>query len=117
VDLGTEELPAAYSSAAVTVLPSRHEAFGLTLAESLACGTPVVGTDEAGIPDVIDDEAIGRRFAAGDADDLARAILEALELVRDPGTRERCRGSGLRFDWMNVVAPAIESLYRGALSP
>jgi glycosyltransferase involved in cell wall biosynthesis len=112
VDLSTEALPRAYSEAAVTVLPSRNEAFGLTLAESLACGTPVVGTDDAGIVDVVDDPSIGRRFAPDDAPDLARALLEVLDLSADPATRDRCVASARRFDWATVVAPAIESIYR-----
>jgi phosphatidylinositol alpha-mannosyltransferase len=110
-NLGAEELLRAYSSASVTVLPSRHEALGLTLIESLAAGTPVVGTDECGIVDVIDDDSIGRRFAPDDADDLARALHETLELAEDPSARDRCRGSATRFDWETVVGPAVEAVY------
>src|SRR6185503_434110 len=39
------DLPALYRRAWVSVLPSWGEAFGLVLAEALACGTPVVGAD------------------------------------------------------------------------
>ncbi|MFN2544486.1 MAG: glycosyltransferase family 4 protein [Actinomycetota bacterium] len=109
--LGIEELPAAYSEASVTVLPSRNEALGLTLVESLACGTPVVGSDECGIVDVIDEPSIGRRFVPDDADDLARALLEALDLAADPATRDRCRRSAGRFDWQTTVGPAVEAVY------
>ncbi|MFP5326318.1 MAG: glycosyltransferase family 4 protein, partial [Acidimicrobiia bacterium] len=91
-DLGVvaqEELPALYRSATVTLLPSTHEAFGLVLAESLACGTPVVCTRAAGMPEVVDDE-VGRMFAPGDVDGFATAMSEAIEMARDPSVLERC---------------------------
>ena len=55
-------LAPAYSAAWACALPSAGEAFGLVLAESLACGTPVVGSRHGGIPEVIDDPAVGRLF-------------------------------------------------------
>jgi glycosyltransferase involved in cell wall biosynthesis len=71
-----------------------------------------VGTDECGIVDVIDEPSVGRRFAPDDAEDLARALVEALDLSEDPAVRQRCRRSAMRFDWASVVAPALESVYR-----
>ena len=43
----------AYREAWVSVLPSVNEAFGLVLAEALACGTPVVAADRGGMPEVL----------------------------------------------------------------
>lgn len=65
-------LVAAYREAHVTALSSRGEAFGLVLAESLACGTPAVAADDAAGPEVIGEA--GATFAE---DGLATAILEA----------------------------------------
>jgi glycosyltransferase involved in cell wall biosynthesis len=93
-------LPFWYSAASVTVLPSVEEAFGMVLTESLACGTPVVSSKFDGPGEIITDERIGRTVALqswADLDstklveDLADAILEAIELAQAPGTTSACR--------------------------
>ena len=84
-------LAAAYRRAWVSVLPSIGEAFGLVLAEALACGTPGVGTRDGGIPEVLDRPEIGRLFDGDEPQALAAALLEALELAADPGTAPACR--------------------------
>ena len=84
-------LAATYRRAWVSVLPSVEEAFGLVLAEALACGTPGVGTRDAGIPEVLDRPEIGRLFDGEEPAGLAAAMLEALDLAADPRTAGACR--------------------------
>jgi glycosyltransferase involved in cell wall biosynthesis len=110
VDLG--DLPDRYRRAWVSVLPSWGEAFGLVLAEALACGTPVVGADRDGIPEVLGgDERVGRLFAGEDPRALATALLEALELARDPATAAACRARAQTFSRARCVERHL-ALYR-----
>ena len=80
----------------IFVLPSRTEAMGRVLLESMAAGKPRIGADVDGIPTVIDNGRDGLLFAPGDAADLA-AKLDLLmgdpELRRSLGRRgaERAR--------------------------
>ena len=89
-------MAALYRRAWVTALPAIGEAFGIVLAESLACGTPVVGSPFGGIPEIIDRPEIGRAARSLEPPDLADALLEALELAETPATApivpSACRG-------------------------
>lgn len=47
-----ELLRACYVAAEATILPSRQEGFGYPVIESMACGTPVVSSDAASLPEI-----------------------------------------------------------------
>jgi len=66
------------SACDVAVLPSSFEGFGQSLAQAMARGKPVIGTDVGGIPWVLEDGRSGLLVRYGDEDALARAILRAL---------------------------------------
>jgi len=51
-------LPRLYSMADVLLYPSFHEGFGLTVLESMACGTPVVAFEEPALMEVAGDAAV-----------------------------------------------------------
>lgn len=110
-----DRLAALYASAWVTALPSIGEAFGIVLIESLAAGTPAVGTDIDAFPEIIDRDEVGRLFASGDEEDLARALLEGLELGADPATAQRCRARAADFS-VERMAGAVEALYQELLA-
>lgn len=83
-----------YSAADLFVLPSLQEAFGQTALEALACGTPVVGFDAGGIPDVVRPGVTGLLAPTGDAGALAGAVAT---LLRDPERRATLGGNGRRI--------------------
>jgi glycosyltransferase involved in cell wall biosynthesis len=90
-------LLAAYREAWVSALPSRGEAFGMVLAEAMACGTPVVATNDGGMREVVADDRTGRLFDGDDPATLARALLEGFELASDPSTAAACRSRAEHF--------------------
>jgi glycosyltransferase involved in cell wall biosynthesis len=106
-----EDLPALYASAHLTVLPSRNEAFGLVLAESLASGTPVVGCTGGGAEEIVA-PGIGEIVRHGDAAGLAKAIADVLPLALDPETATRCVARARTWDWRASIGPQHEELYR-----
>jgi glycosyltransferase involved in cell wall biosynthesis len=81
----------AYREAWVSALPSVNEAFGLVLAEALACGTPAVAAHRGGMPEVLGGrDDVGATFEGG-VGELAAALRHALALHDDPQTPARCR--------------------------
>ena len=92
-------------------LTSYNEAFGLVLVESLACGTPVFGSRDGGIPEIVDRPEVGRLFEGDDERDVARAILETLELAEEPGTAGGCRARAEDFDTLSGAIAYLD-LYR-----
>lgn len=76
-------LATALASADVLVHGCPYETFGLSIAEAMACGLPVVVPDEGGAAELVDDSA-GETYASLDADECARAILRVL--ARDKAT-------------------------------
>ena len=78
-------------SAAVIVVPSLVEGFGLIAAEAMACGACVVASDCDGLRSIIANRQTGMLFPTGDAQACATAV--SLMLL-DPALRERLAAAG-----------------------
>jgi glycosyltransferase involved in cell wall biosynthesis len=71
----------------VVVVPSRFEGFGLTAAEAMAMGKPVVASDTFGLKELIDHEQTGLVFENENSEELSEQILRFL---KDENLSEQC---------------------------
>jgi glycosyltransferase involved in cell wall biosynthesis len=103
-------LRSAYSAAELTVLPSFEEGFGLSVLESMACGTPVACSRVASLPEVGGDAA--EYFDPHDIESMAAAMEH---LLRSANDRERLRERGFlnakRFTWSACAVRHLD-IYR-----
>lgn len=83
-------------AAACLVTSVWPEPFGLTAAESLACGTPVVGFRVGGLAEVVADPELGRAVPVGDVAAMAAGVSEVVGLDRRRTARIAHRRYGLR---------------------
>jgi glycosyltransferase involved in cell wall biosynthesis len=111
------DLPQYYRAAAVSVIPSLEEGFGIPAAEAMGCEVAVVASDAGGLPEVVENGVTGLVVPRGDATALAQAIGS---LLADPQRRRRMgqagRARALRlFDW-DRSAEQFEEIYREVAS-
>jgi glycosyltransferase involved in cell wall biosynthesis len=102
-----EELAALYRGAAALVLPSHFEGFGLPVLEAMACGTPVVLSDDEALAEVAGDAAVYARDG-----DLAGAVRRALAEADGLSAAGIIRAS--RFAWRET-ARLTADVYRSVL--
>lgn len=80
-----------YQRAAVFVMPSYYETFGISVVEAMAFGLPVVATTAGGLPEVVENGLTGLLVPPGDSLALAEAIAC---LLSDPSLRRRMGQAG-----------------------
>lgn len=104
------------AQAAVVVCPSRREGFGLTCAEAMAFGKPVVATSVGGLRDLVVDDETGILVPHGDPEALRAAIDRLLadrELRRRLGAAARGRVARV-CNWDTVTTQTLAT-YSAAL--
>jgi phosphatidyl-myo-inositol dimannoside synthase len=106
-----EDLPALYNSAEIYLGLSRAEGllmegFGISLVEASACGIPVVGARQGGIPDAVREGQTGLLVDSTDLPaivEVVRSLLENQQLARRLGLEGR-RAVETYFNWDRVTA-------------
>ena len=121
-DCGDAELVEAYRRALCVVLPSVYrtpdghvssvpELLGQTLLEGMSCGTPVICTRVASMPEIVEDGKTGFVVEPGDRDGL-RARLEWLAANPSEGRKLGEAGRQVvldRFQWHHVVRRCLDA--------
>jgi alpha-1,3-rhamnosyl/mannosyltransferase len=106
-----EDLPALYSGAKAFVYVSRYEGFGIPPIEAMACGTPVIASNNSSLPEAVGDAAI-----TVDAMDDKQLTNSLEKLLTSKKLAEELVGKGydqvMKFDWVesarNVLKAAEE---------
>jgi glycosyltransferase involved in cell wall biosynthesis len=107
-------LPALYQSAALQVLTSRHEAFGMVIAEAAACGLPTVGLARGILPELA---AAGGGIAIAPDDQAEQNLASTIDaLLGDSMRLSAMRVAALQFTReklsLGVMVDGIRDVYR-----
>lgn len=112
-----EQLPLAYRGADFSVVPTvSFEGFGLIVIESLAAGTPVLGTPVGGMPEILRPLSSDLLFEGYSPKNLAQGMIEVLSHQRQLPNREVCQAYVREnYSW-ETIAQKIKNVYQSSLS-
>ena len=102
--IAQHRLPEIYSAADVLLLVSTHEGWPNVLLESMACGTPVIVSDLAGIADIVRAPAVGRILSEVTPSRLADT---ARDLLAAAVPRAQTQRYAEQFDWQSTTEGQI----------
>lgn len=110
------ELSLLYNAADALLLPSRQDNLPNTMLEAMACGTPVIGFDIGGLPDLIRHQSTGWLAKPFDAVDLAAGLSWAQASCRRTDLfRREVRRSVLALCDAEVVREKYVDVYQTAV--
>jgi glycosyltransferase involved in cell wall biosynthesis len=111
-----EQLPLYYRAANFSVVPTiALEGFGLIVVESLAAGTPVLGTPIGGIPEILRPFSEDLVFEGCHQDQLATGIIEVLSGDRIlPSSQDCLDYVEANYNW-KAIAQQIKAVYQQAI--
>ena len=105
-----DDLPDLYRGASIFAFPTLYEGFGLPILEAMACGTPVVTSNVASMPEVAGEAAL-----LVDPHSPEQIALALGRLSADAELRGRLRQDGLRrageFRWETTARRTMD-VYR-----
>jgi glycosyltransferase involved in cell wall biosynthesis len=93
------DIPLWMNAADLFVLPSVNEGSPTVMFEGLACGTPFIGTNVGGIPEIITDTSVGEFVEPKNAEALSNAIEKLLAKRWDAQT---ISSSVKQYTWGNI---------------
>lgn len=101
------DLPIVYNLASLFVYPTLYEGFGLPALEAMACGTPVVTSDVASLPEIVGEAGI--LVPPGDQQALSQALQEVLG---NQGLQDRLATKGperaSQFTWERTARQTLQ---------
>jgi glycosyltransferase involved in cell wall biosynthesis len=110
-----DSLPQLLSICNLCLQPSLgEEAFGISVVEAMACGLPVLASDNGGLPEIVVDGETGRLLPPGDVAVWAATIAET---CADPAVLERLGRAARRravdeFTWSANAAKLEQVLFK-----
>ena len=113
------DLKKIYSASKVYVMASRtlhktgdSEGFGITFLEANACGCPVIGSYEGGIPDAVENEVNGLLVPSDSPSDIALAVKKVFsnEDYRLGLVNKGMKRVSERFTWEKLTIQMMEML-------
>ena len=111
----TEEIINLYNAVDVFVTPSLDENLPNTIMEAMACGTPCVGFNTGGIPEMIDHKINGYVAKYMDTEDLANGIHWVLEDTDYTMLSQNARKKVEKNYSESVIANLYKGLYQQLL--
>ncbi|NOK79103.1 MAG: glycosyltransferase family 1 protein [Chloroflexi bacterium AL-N5] len=111
--LSDQELALAYRAATFSVIPTATlEGFGLVVLESLAAGTPMMGTPIGGIPETLRPFCEDLVFDGAESHHIANGIIEALSGDRHLPSSEACEAHVKENYTWPVITRRIIDIYQ-----
>lgn len=111
-EVSEEEKVVLMQKASVFVLPSRSEAFGITVIEAMAAGCPVVVSDLPALTEIVEHEKTGLVFPVDDEEMLADRIIKLLSdrtLSQEISENARIIVKE-KYDWEKIIE-RLENIY------
>ena len=109
------EIAQLYNAVDLFVTPSVQDNLPNTIVEAMSCGTPCVGFNVGGIPEMISHEQDGYVARYRDSQDFAHGIVWCLDGNRLATLRQKARADALNTYSESAVASRYQEIYRSLL--